>query len=122
MLRFCGTDLKLVVEGMLPAEARGGWPVVYSALDVDGTHWLIVQVDDEPLHLDWLCAPISERALQAVVEGRGTPADALRHSRTGTAELVTIEHGRAVPDRCLLGAQVAERLSAALCGPALVAA
>jgi hypothetical protein len=122
MLRFCGSDLKLVVEGMLPAEARGGWPVVYSAREGDGTHWLIVQVDDNPLHLDWLCAPITDRALQAVVEGRGTPADALRHSSTGTAELVTIERGRAVSDRCLLGAQVAETLSAAPCGPAGLAA
>jgi hypothetical protein len=122
MLRFCGSDLELVVEGMLPPEARGGWPAVYSALDGDGRHWLVVQVDDNPLHLDWLCAPITDRALQAVVEGRGTPADALRHSSTGTAERVTIERGRAVPDRCLLGAQVAERLSALPGGPALVAA
>jgi hypothetical protein len=122
MLRFCGFALELEVEDVLPPEARGGWPVVYSARDGDRNCWLIVQVNDDPLHLDWLCALISERALEAVVEGRGTPADALRHSRTGTAELVTIEHGRAVPDRCLLGAQVGERLSAAPCGPALVAA
>jgi hypothetical protein len=122
MMRFCGSDLELVVEEMLPAEARGGWPVVYSARDGDRSCWLIVQVDDDPLHLDWLCAPITERALHAVVEGRGTLADALRHSMTGTAELVTIEYGRAVPDRCLLGAQVAEKLSAAPCGPGMVAA
>ena len=122
MLRFCGSDLKLVVEGMLPAEARGGWPVVYSARHGDGTHWLIVQVDDSPLHLSWLCAPIGERALRAVMQGRGAPADALRHSMTGAAELVTVHQGRALPDRCLLGAQVAEMLSAAPCGPALVAA
>jgi hypothetical protein len=122
MLRFCGSDLKLVVEGILPTEARGGWPVVYSARDGDGTHWLVVQVDDNPLHLSWLCAPIGERALRAVMEGRAAPADALRHSITGTAELVTVHQGRAIPDRCLLGAQVAERLSAAPCGPALLAA
>jgi hypothetical protein len=122
MMRFCGFTLELEVEEVLPPQARGGWPAVYSARDRDRSCWLIVQVDEDPLHLDWLCAPISERALQAVREGRGTPADALRHSTTGTAELVSVEHGRAVPDSCLLGVQVAEKLSAALCGPALVAA
>jgi hypothetical protein len=122
MLRFCGFALELEVEGVLPLEARGSWPVVYSARDGDRRCWIIVQVDDDPLHLDWLCAPITDRALQAVVEGRGTPADALRHSSTGTAELVTVEHGRAVPDRCLLGAEVAQRLSALPGGLALVAA
>ena len=122
MLRFCGFDLELVVEDLLPPEARGGWPVVYSARDGDGNRWLIVQVDDDPLHMAWLCAPISERALQAVVAGRGAPTDALRHSLTGSAELVTMHQGRALPDRCLLGAQVTEELSAAPCGPALVAA
>jgi hypothetical protein len=122
VVRFCGSDLDLVVEEMLPAEARGGWTAVFSALDWDGRHWLIVRMDDNPLHLDWLCAAITDRALQAVVEGRGTPADALRHSSTGTAELVTIERGRAVPDRCLLGAQMADRLSAPPGGPAQVAA
>ena len=122
MLRFCGFDLELVVEDLLPPEARGGWPVVYSARDGDGNRWLIVQVDDDPLHMAWLCAPISERALVAVVAGRGAPTDALRHSLTGSAELVTIHQGRALPDRCLLGAQVTEELSAAPCGPALVAA
>ena len=83
MLRFCGFDLELVVEDLLPPEARGGWPVVYSARDGDGSRWLIVQVDDDPLHMAWLCAPISERALVAVVAGRGAPTDALRHSLTG---------------------------------------
>ena len=122
MLRFCGFDLELVVEDLLPPEARGGWPVVYSARDGDGNRWLIVQGDDDPLHTAWLCAPISERALVAVVAGRGAPADALRHSLTGSAELVTIHQGRALPDRCLLGAQVTQELSAAPCGPDLVAA
>lgn len=122
MLRFCGFDLELVVEDLLPPEARGGWPVVYSARDGDGNRWLIVQVDDDPLHMAWLCAPISERALVAVVAGRGAPTDALRHSLTGSAELVTIHQGRALPDRCLLGVQVTEELSAAPCGPDLLAA
>jgi hypothetical protein len=122
MLRFCGFALELEVEDQLPPEATKGWPVVYCARDRDRSSWIIMQLDDNPLHLSWLCAPIGDRALRAVMQGRGAPADAVRHSMTGTAELVTVHQGRALPDRCLLGAQVAEMLSAAPCRPALVAA
>jgi hypothetical protein len=122
MLRFCGFDLELQVEDVLPTEAKGHWPVVHSARDEGGSSWLIVQVDDDPLHPTRLCAPISERALQTVVEGRRAPADALRHSSTGTAGLVAVDHVRAVPDRCLPGGQVAEMLSAVSSRPALVSA
>jgi hypothetical protein len=34
----------------------------------------------------------------------------LRHSATGCVELVTVDHGRAVPDRCLLCEHVSEYL------------
>jgi hypothetical protein len=122
MLRFCGFDLELVVPDVLPREARGHRPVVYWAREGGGSYWLIVQMDDDPLHLSWLCGPITERALQAVVAGRGAPADPLRHSSTTTAELVTVDHGRAVPDRGLLGAQVAQRSSAVSGGAARAAA
>ena len=122
MLRFCGFDLELVVKSVLPTEGRGDWPVVCSARDGGGSSWLIVQLDDDPRRLTWLCTPITGRALQAVVDGRGAPADALLRSSTGTAELVTVDHRRAVPDRCLLGAQVAEKLSAVSRRPPLLAA
>jgi hypothetical protein len=45
---------------------------------------------------------VTERAMQAVVSGRASPTDAVRHSKTGTVELVTVVHGRAMPERCLL--------------------
>jgi len=105
MLRFCGFDLELLVERVL---VHGDWPTLCSARDTDGCHWLIAQVDAKPTHLMWLCAPISERGVQIIVEGQGSPVDALRHSSTGTVEVVTIDHGRAVPDRCLLCAQIGE--------------
>jgi hypothetical protein len=38
--------------------------------------------------------------------------DAVRHSATGTVELVAIHHGRAVPDRCLLCSHVNQLLAA----------
>jgi hypothetical protein len=103
MLRFCGFDLELMVEKVL---VYGDGPVLCWARDMEGGHWLIAQVDAEPAHLMWLCAPMSERGAQIIVEGQGSPVDALRHSSTGTVEVVTIDHGRAVPDRCLLCAQI----------------
>jgi hypothetical protein len=107
MLRFCGFDLELFVEDALK---RGDWPSLCCARDITGSQWLIVQVDDDPAHPAWLCAPLSERAMRAVREGQCAPTDVLCHSATGTVELVTIEYGRVVPDRCLLCEGVQEYL------------
>jgi hypothetical protein len=107
MLRFYGFDLELWVEQVL--DGHDG-PAVCSGRDFTGRPWVIAQVDDDPAHLAWLCAEVSERALRAVLDGRASAIDALRHSATGTAELVTVDHGRAVPDQCLLGGQVDEHL------------
>jgi hypothetical protein len=107
MLTFCGFDLELAVEAVL---ARDGCPALCRARDLRGGHWLILQVDDDPAHLAWLCAPLSERAIQAVACGEALATDAVRHSATGTVELVVVDHGRAVPDRCLLCADVGGQL------------
>jgi hypothetical protein len=107
MLMFCGFDLQLVVEVVV---VRGTGPEVCCARDSTNGQWLIVQVDDDPMHLAWLCAPVSERAKQAVISGRAVPMDAVRHSQTGTVELVTVDHGRAVPERCLLCSCIPEDL------------
>jgi hypothetical protein len=107
MLMFCGFDLELFVEEILN---RRDWPTVCRARDVTGYQWLIVQVDDDRAHLAWLCAPVTERAMRAVRDGRCAPTDVLRHSATGTVELVAIDHGRTVPDRCLLCDRVSEHL------------
>src|SRR5436309_81490 len=88
MLRFCGFDLELIVQAVLSADQV---PALYCARDFTGRQWLIAQVDDDPAHLAWLCAPISERAMRAIVNGQACPRDAVRHSLTGTVELVTIE-------------------------------
>jgi hypothetical protein len=107
MLIFCGFDIELFVEGVL---ARRDGPTLCCAHDSAGDHWLIVEVDDDPVHLAWLCVPVSERAMEAVVSGRAAPWDAIRHSATGTVDLVAVDHGRAVPDRCLLCASIPEQL------------
>ena len=119
MLRFCGFDLDLSVETIL---TRRAWPCLCAARDSAGHHWLIALVDDDPAHLVWLCAQVSERGMRAVADGRAEPADALRHSSTGTVEVVTVDHGRGVPDRCLLCAEVPQYLSPSLSRRASLAA
>jgi hypothetical protein len=106
MLTFCGFDLELFVERVL---TRQDGPALCCARDWTGNQWLIVAVDEDPLHLAWLCARLSDRAMRAVVSGQATPKDALRHSATGTVELVAVDHGRAVPDRCLLCSSIPEK-------------
>jgi hypothetical protein len=110
MLRFCGFDLELLIDDVI---SRDEWPALCGAHDEGGANWLIVQVDDDEDHPAWLCAPLSARAIQAVLEGRASPDDVLRHSATGTVELVTVDHGRAVPDRCLLCSEIGARPSSA---------
>jgi hypothetical protein len=109
-VRFCGFNLDLFVEDVL---SRGAWPYLCSARDASGRRWLIVQIDDDPDRQAWLCAQVSPLALAAVVNGQAAPMDAVRHSLTGTVELVTVQNGRALPDRCLLCAEVGAHLAPA---------
>jgi hypothetical protein len=107
MLRVCGFDLELVVDEVV---VRTDWPSICCARDFAGVQRLIVQTDDNPTHLTWMCVQVSELAMRAIVDGYALPAEVLCRSLVGTVELVTIEHGRAVLDRCLLCAYVPERL------------
>jgi hypothetical protein len=107
MLIFCGFEIQLRVEEIL---VQNDGPELCSASDGTAQQWLIVTVDEDPDHLAWLCAPLSERAMEAVVSGRAAARDAIRHSATGTVDLVVVDHGRAVPDRCLLCADIPEYL------------
>ncbi len=107
MMRFCGCEIELLVDVVL-AWREG--PALCAAHDERGGRWLIARVDNDPAHLAWLCAPVSERALRAVADGRASARDALRHSATGTVELVTVQDGRVLPDRCLLCSHVDREL------------
>jgi hypothetical protein len=99
MTNFYGHEIELfateVLTGIQGFSVRSG-------VDIGGRLWLIVLVDEDPEHLVWICAPVSSRALTEVTAGRAAVVDVLRHSATGTVEVVTIDHGRAVPDSCLL--------------------
>lgn len=113
-MRFFGFDLELTVETVL---AAGSAPSLFTASDSDGFGWLVAQVGYEGSRLAWLCAPMSDLAAKAVVEGTATPRDAIRHSLTGTVELVTVSDGRAAMDQCLLCGDLSEDLLSAIPAP-----
>ncbi len=99
MTNFYGYEIELfatqVLTGVQGVSVRSG-------VDRHGGSWLIVLVDDDPDHLVYMCAPVSSRAMSEVAAGRAAVKDVLRHTATGTVEVVTVDHGRAVPDSCLL--------------------
>jgi hypothetical protein len=107
MLIFCGFEIQLCVEQIL---ARDNGPELCCARDCTAQQWLIVKVGEDHDVLAWLCVPMSEHAMLAVAKGRASPRDAAQHSATGTVELVVVDHGRAVPDSCILCAAIPERL------------
>ena len=107
MLTFCGFEIELAVEEI---EARDDGPGVCSARDWSGHQWLIVSVDRDPNHLAWLCVPVSQQAMDSVLSARASLRDVARHSCTGTVELVVVDHGHAVPDRCILCSDLPEQL------------
>lgn len=106
-MRFFGYDLELTIETVL---AAGSAPSLFTASDPAGAGWLVAQVGFERSQLAWLCAPMSDRAARAVVDGSATPRDAIRHSLTGTVELVTVTDGRPEQDQCLLCGDLTEEL------------
>ncbi len=116
LMRFFGYDLDLTVETIIDGD---GGPRLFTGRDVDGIAWVIAQVADEPSHQSWLCAPVSDRAASVIVDRAADPRDAIRHSLTGTVELVTIEQGLATPDRCLLCSDVPEDFLGAVEAPAV---
>lgn len=118
-MRFFGFDLELTVETVL---AAGSAPSLFTASDPDGSGWLVAQVGFEGSRLAWLCAPMSDLAARAVVEGTATPRDAIRHSLTGTVELVTVSDGRVAMDQCLLCGDLSDELLSAIPAPVPAAA
>jgi len=104
MLRFCGFDLELTVEAVLQRDADQ--PAVFSATDLCGEHWLIVEAAQDAGDFSWICAPASDRVIELVAAGRATALDAVRHSLTGWVEVVRVVDGHAVPDQRVPCAQL----------------
>jgi hypothetical protein len=98
MFFFLGCDLEIIIDCVL---IRADGPRLCAGTDFTGRRWLVFRSRSDRHQSVWLCSPISERALREVETGRATPRDALRHSCTGWAEVVSYVDGRVVPDMCL---------------------
>jgi hypothetical protein len=103
VLTFLGYELELFGVGVIAQ--RDGLSVRYGA-DLNGGPWLIVGVEEDAERLVWVCAPVTLRMLEEVAAGRADAWDAVRHSVTGMVDVVTIDNGRAVPDRCVRSADL----------------
>jgi hypothetical protein len=107
MMHLLGYHLELVIDSVL---ARQEGPVLCAAHNAQGQLWLVYRAAPGPSTTTWMCSPVSERALRAVVSRGSEPRDAMRHSLTGTVDILQTIEGRAVPDRCVPCAQIPEEL------------
>jgi hypothetical protein len=96
MLKFYGFDLELTVETVI--QRRPGEPEVFIAVDILGDHWLIVDAGSDEHGFSWICAPVSDRTVALVSDGRAAAFDAVRHSLTGWVEVIRMVDGHSVPD------------------------
>lgn len=108
MLSFCGYDLYLTVQKVIDRDH--GRPAVCSAIDFQGRHWLVIEIDVRADHRSWLCVPTSPRAVELVAAGIASAGDVARRSSTGWVELIRTEYGRAVPDRFVPCSQLTAEL------------
>jgi hypothetical protein len=62
--------------------------------------------EEEAGRLVWVCAPVTVRMLEEVAAGRADAWDAVLCSITGMVDVVVVDDGRAVPDRCVRSADL----------------
>jgi hypothetical protein len=86
-----GCDLSLDIDDVLIDGE------VFSGHDQSGTRYLIVHTASTT----WLCAPVTDRALNCVASNRADIRDVLTHSATGLVERLTI-HGSVVCQESLM--------------------
>ena len=67
---------------------------VFSAHDWQGRRYLVARTGDNT----WLCAPITERALECVISGRAELRSVFAHSATGMVEQLTVQGARVCQD------------------------
>jgi hypothetical protein len=86
---FQCTSLDFEVDRVLdPADA---FPHCFAGHSSAGQRYLIVQTTGDERSGTWMCAPITERALDCVVAGRAELRDALTHTATGAVDIVTVD-------------------------------
>src|SRR5579875_1787111 len=100
MMHFLGLDIEMDVDRVI--RLSGGLPAVCVASDANGQRWLLIKLCEVPDRVRWVCAPVTDRVVDAVDRGRAAPADVIRHSCTGWVELVTFTLGAPPTESCVL--------------------
>jgi hypothetical protein len=80
-----------------------------------GVQYLVIEVADGPGRC-WVCAPISDLAVECVRSGRASPWAAAHHSATGTVDIFRELGDGSLEESVVLCSVLPDR------GPALVAA
>jgi hypothetical protein len=86
---FQRSSLDLELDRVLDPAAA--FPHIFAGHSSAGQRYLIVQTTGDERSGTWMCAPITERALDCVVAGRAELRDALTHTATGTVDIVTVD-------------------------------
>lgn len=77
---------------------------VFSAHDWQGRRYLVARTGDNT----WLCAPITERALECVASGRAELRSVFAHSATGMVEQLTVKGARVCHDELLACSELSD--------------
>jgi hypothetical protein len=83
VLLFRGWQTDVEIDAELMAED------VFSAHDRQGMRFVLAHTADST----WLCAPITERALECVASGQAELRAVFAHSSTGMVERLTVRRG-----------------------------
>lgn len=79
-----GIEVDVVLDPGVPI------PHLFAGHTLGGDRYLIIQTTGDGHAGTWVCAPISERALDCVLAGRAELRDVVAHTATGAVDIVTI--------------------------------
>jgi hypothetical protein len=82
-------------------------PHLFAGHTPSGQRYLIIQTAGDASTGTWVCAPITERALDCVLTGRAELRDVVAHTATGAVDVVTID----VDGRCNESRKMSQELS-----------
>src|ERR1700737_3233876 len=102
---FQQSSLHLELDEVLDPTAP--LPHLFAGHTPTGQKYLIIQTTGDESTGTWVCAPITERALDCVVTGRADLRDVVAHTATGAVDLVTI----ASDGRCIEYRKMSQELS-----------
>jgi hypothetical protein len=97
---FQRSSLLLEVDEVLDPTAP--LPQLFAGHTPAGQMYLIIQTAGDESSGTWVCAPITQRALECVLTGRAELRDVVVHTATGAVDLVTIGRDGHCVESCIV--------------------